>query len=818
MESYFKLGLLGLIPVAFSVAFYFLQKKTHFGKTSYWFQQIIIGIAFGLVAICGTEFGVPVAGATANARDAAPLSAGLIFGGPAGIIAGLIGGIERWFAAGWGKGEYTQIACSVSTIISGFMAAGLRKLLFDDKRPTWGIGFAVGVIMEVIHMTLVVVTHISDAKRAFEIVKGCTGPMVVANAFATGLALLVIGVISKSSENREKRKKNISQQVQFALLMVVVLAYFITTLFIFVLQTNINRKKMEELMDANLGDILTEVTESSDNAILEKARMCANEFNRNPEANINDIAVSFEVSELNVVDSEGFIINSNNPEFIGYDMNSGEQSAYFADINKFKYTSRVQEYGPISFQTGDTVQYRKYAAYALEEGGFVQVGYDAEQFQKELASEVEGLTKNRHVDLNGYIVIADKKENIVSVPGRINKEPKDFSGHTLSDIGFNVDRINPKEGKSYTLKIYGIDSWCRYVSREGYHILGVVPVDEAYEFRDMEVLVNSYLEVLVFGLLFGVIYFLIKKLVVDNIRKINYSLGKIIDGNLDVTVDVHSSDEFSSLSDDINSTVDTLKRYIAEAAARIDKELAYAKSIQQAALPALNSSITSIPEFDVFATMNTAKEVGGDFYDFYTLGDNKLAFLIADVSGKGIPAAMFMMTAKTMLKNMAENDLSVEEVMTSANDHLCENNEAGMFVTVWMGILDYKTGHVTYANAGHNPPLVYRKASGKFEFLRTRPGFVLAGMEGICYKLWDFDMESGDRIYLYTDGVTEATDTHDELYGEERLLEYINAHAKESQADILKGVQDDIDKFIDGADQFDDITMVMVDWFGPKPE
>lgn len=801
---YLWLLLLAMIPVALSIIFYILQKRTRFGNLPYMTRQIIIGVIFGLAAVCGTEFGVDIGGATANARDSAPLCAGLIFGGPAGIISGLIGGIERWFAAGWGKGTYSQIACSVSTITAGLFAASLRKHMFDDKRPTWGIGFSLGVIMEVIHMMLVFLTHLDDAGKAFEIVKMCTGPMIFANAVATGLALILVGSFSKKDENRTKLK-NISQQIQVSLLGAVVVAFFVTSLFIFAFQTSTNHDKMETLMDTNIEDVFNEIKDSCDRNILYEARACADAINEDYDCNLDDLAWLYDLSEINIVDKNGLIIKSTNPDFIGFDMNSGKQSQYFMDIIKFKYTSRVQDYGPIAFYGNDESVKMKYAAYILQDEGFVQVGYDAEQFQEDIATYVADLTKNRHVDTEGYLVIADEQERIVSNLAK-------YSGATLSDIGFDFDAQNYYPGELYQVTLNGIKSYCKYEYDEGYFVFAVIPEAEAFKFRDMEVYTNSFMEVLVFGLLFGVIYLLVKKLVVDNIRKINSSLGEIIDGDLEVTVDVRSSDEFASLSNDINSTVDTLKRYIAEAAARIDKELAYAKDIQMSALPNLTPALKSIPNFDVYATMNTAKEVGGDFYDFYTLPGDKLAFMIADVSGKGIPAAMFMMTAKTMIKNMAETNLSIDEVITRANDHLCENNEANMFVTVWMGILDYKTGHVTYANAGHNPPLVYHKETGSFEYLRTKPGLVLAGMDGIKYKLWEMDLEPGDRIFLYTDGVTEATSNEEELYGEERLQSYINAHTADTQQEILAGVQADIDTFINGADQFDDITMVMVDF------
>ena len=329
--------------------------------------------------------------------------------------------------------------------------------------------------------------------------------------------------------------------------------------------------------------------------------------------------------------------------------------------------------------------------------------------------------------------------------------------------------------------------------------------------RDASIYTSLFMQIIIFASLFVFIYVLIKRVIINNLKKVNDTLGQITGGDLNATVDVRSNEEFASLSDDINSTVSTLKRYIAEAAARIDKELEYAKQIQISALP---KNFPVDEEYDIYAQMIAAKEVGGDFYDFYKLNDNTVAFLVADVSGKGIPAAMFMMTAKTIIKDLAESGLPVNEIFTKANEKLCENNESGMFVTAWMGILDITTGNLTFANAGHNPPLV-KRADGAFEYLKTRAGFVLAGMDGINYRVGELTLGAGDRLFLYTDGVTEATNIENKLYGESRLLEFVNENAKVKAKDLLPMLKANIDEFAMEAPQFDDITMLMFD-FKPK--
>ena len=256
--------------------------------------------------------------------------------------------------------------------------------------------------------------------------------------------------------------------------------------------------------------------------------------------------------------------------------------------------------------------------------------------------------------------------------------------------------------------------------------------------------------------------------------------------------------------------------------ARIEADLSIAKDIQVSALPNVFPPFPNHTEFELFASMHPAKEVGGDFYDFYMLNETTLGFLIADVSGKSIPGAMFMMTSKTLIKSLAESGLSPAEVFTIANEKLCEGNEAEMFVTAWLGYLDLKTGLVHVANAGHNPPVLIRY--GKPEYLIFNPGLMLAGMDGVRYKEQTVQLERGDILYLYTDGVTEAMNQNEEQYGEEKLknkLSFGNHYTDDfSETEITKSVcyavSEDIEKFTNGAEQSDDITMLCIRYLGGK--
>ena len=346
-----------------------------------------------------------------------------------------------------------------------------------------------------------------------------------------------------------------------------------------------------------------------------------------------------------------------------------------------------------------------------------------------------------------------------------------------------------------------------YTTAEGYTIIALLPVDEADFTRDISVYLNIFMEVLVFAGLFILVYFMIKALIVDNVRSIDNSLQKIIDGNLDTTVDVRINDEFNSLSTGINTTVDSMKKLIEDANRRIDEELQYAKDIQFSSLPSIFPPFPDRHEFDIYALMDPAKEVGGDFYDFYFIDRDVIAFLVADVAGKGIPAALFMMRAKSIIKTYAEAGISVADIFTNANFNLCEGNDAGMFVTAWMGFLNIATGELKYANAGHNRPLV-RRNNGDYEYLQGPAGFVLGGMEGIVYKEQNIILQAGDEIFLYTDGVPEATNINKELFNDNRLKEAINKYKGCSSQDIILSLKRDVDAFYEGAPQFDDMTML----------
>jgi sigma-B regulation protein RsbU (phosphoserine phosphatase) len=227
-------------------------------------------------------------------------------------------------------------------------------------------------------------------------------------------------------------------------------------------------------------------------------------------------------------------------------------------------------------------------------------------------------------------------------------------------------------------------------------------------------------------------------------------------------------------------------------------------------LPCIFPAFPDRDEFGIHASMNPAKEVGGDFYDFFMVDDRHLAIVVADVSGKGVPAALFMVIGKTLIKDHTQPDRNLGDVFTEVNKILCESNSEGLFITAFEGVLDLVTGEFNYVNAGHELPFLYR--NGSFEVKKIRAGFVLAGMEDMHYRANSITLEPGDKIFQYTDGITEATNAKFELFGMDRLSESLNKCGNESPEKIISTVKTDIDEFVGSAPQFDDITMLCLEY------
>lgn len=674
-----------IITIGLSLLFYFLDKDERIKKTPKWVFYTVVGVFFGLSACFSTHFGTTIDGATINVRDAGPLCAGFLFSPLSGIIAGLIGGIHRWFSVYFGAGVYTRLACTIATICAGFIAAFVRKYLFNDKKPTVIYGTIIAILIEVFHMLMVFITHLNDSEYAYTTMVNCLNPMMVFNALAVFVSIFAIDLI--------ENKGNIFNLIKNNLL-----------------------KRPEEL------------------------------------------AVTIR-------------------RFLGFSMIF---AVVVGALILFKLQSNFCE-----------ITAKKTLAVATED--------IKKSLEERIVIKEFDILNNMHIGQSGFCIVLDLEGNIVLR----NKE-------TGSDLVIKPEDLSRmrrvRENTLGKMLYYGYHYYYMYDTTDDYIIITVIPMKEILSMRDMSAYVVIITLLMLLSCVFLVVYFFVQKFIVNNIYKINESLMKICAGELDTRINIDSQAEFVTLSNDINQTVDTLKDYIKKEEERMAKDLEQAKVIQKSALPTVYPNISGIK---MYAYMNPAKEVGGDFYDFYMIDDKTLVILVADVSGKGIPGALFMMKAKTIIKSFAEHHLSLDEVIIKSNNELCVNNDTGMFVTVWMGFLNIETGVLKYINAGHGNACVFRKGE-KFDFINSKADFVLAGMEDVKYKVQEIILNHGDQIFLYTDGVTEATSIDLELFGENRLKKSLNEVIGKNSEEQCRHLQDSINKFINGAEQFDDITMFMV--------
>ena len=288
-----------------------------------------------------------------------------------------------------------------------------------------------------------------------------------------------------------------------------------------------------------------------------------------------------------------------------------------------------------------------------------------------------------------------------------------------------------------------------------------------------------------------------------------------------------TGDEIEILAESFAAVSQKTRDYIAQITQitaekeRIGTELSLATRIQAAMMPHIFPPFPGRREFDVYASMDPAKEVGGDFYDFFLVDEDHLCMVMADVSGKGVPAALFMMASKIILQSVAMLGASPAEILTKTNQAICSNNQEEMFVTVWVGILEISSGKLTAANAGHEYPVLKKSPEGAFELVRDRHGLVVGAMDGVRYREYEMTLEPGAKLFLYTDGVPEATSADTELFGTERMLAALNAEPDAPPARVLENVRAAVDAFVKNAEQFDDLTMLCMEYNGknsPAPD
>ena len=651
-------------------------------------DKLGLGFLYGILSIFSTHVGIDYGDMVINVRDLGPMAAGLFFDPVSGIIAGLIGGFERYIAGTYyGVGEYTTVACSVSTCFAGFFAAFLSIFIFKRNKPSIGYAFFMGSVIEVFHMYVVFLTHRDDMHMAFYVVRICSVPMIL----FSGIGLMLCSVMIK--------------------------------------------KNLGELHSPYKAIPAEEVPVSS----------------------------RFQTWLFGVT---VFVL------LVSFNFNYAMHSAAALQDGKNDLAS-------VSLDIGNSVTWIR------ERGGHTD-------------------RYSHFVGKNGSFFVFDENGELIAG----THFDKDFNDEIRDVISSH------ESDEYYETDIYGENSLCLNRSTdEGLIVFTEIPISEVYLSRDVQAYETVLADILFFTVIYVLVSLLVQNMVVDNLLRVNKSLNRITEGNLDEKVDVYTSSEFASLSNDINQTVDVLKGYISAAEKRIEQELLLAHNIQDAALP--KNFTFQHKGFEVFATMYPAKEVGGDFYDFFFIDSEKAALVIADVSDKGIPAALFMMRSKTAIRGLAEAGLEPDEIFARVNEELCEGNETNMFVTVWIGMIDLQTGDMKCLNAGHEYPALMRKG-GNYELLKDKHRPPLGVMENMTFEGYDMHLDPGDCLYVYTDGIPDAINMDEEQYGTGRMLEVLNEFRDAPMNGILLAVKSDIDEFVGNAKQFDDITMLGFRYYGPE--
>ena len=348
----------------------------------------------------------------------------------------------------------------------------------------------------------------------------------------------------------------------------------------------------------------------------------------------------------------------------------------------------------------------------------------------------------------------------------------------------------------------------------GYDIAAFAKSDRIFANRTSVLAMNTMCYLVLFAAVFVLVSKLLDRVVVRGFKRTNKVLSLITDGDLEQRVEERETQEFRALSDGINTTVCALEDLIDEAERRMERDLATAKAIQESALPRTFPAFPEIGEFEIYASMDAAKEVGGDFFDFFLIDERTLGFLIADVSGKGIPGALFMMAAKAEIENRMLEGIDLAQAISGANQYLCANNDAGMFVTVWAATLDWVDGRVTYVNAGHNFPLLYHADDGTWEWLKKKCGLFLGTFEVAKYRTETLALEPGDKLVLYTDGVNEAFSASEEEYGNPRLEKFLAGHGDLRPKELVEALRADVATWAEGAEQSDDVTILVLEYTG----
>lgn len=584
------------------------------------------------------------------------------------------------------------------------------------------------------------------------------------------------------------------------------------------------RQQASEVLSQSLDDALS----SGEFSIYWKAMESSLEMLYNDDGEyvpddvvLHNSVASMALTTFDIVNKDGTIVHSSDRGRVGLSYYDDQQTKAYIEKSRSDsgYIEHVDSWPLYDNKPYHLISEVIYLSTDLEDYDIAVMGMNDETYGMERMMSIIAGTNYRRVGEHGYLLSCNSDLIVTS------SASPDSYGQRLT-LSHDINQVCD-EDLVVDENLFGEDVYLRarrlahpFRTDTSNYLLAVYPQKDV-----LASVQRTLVSLVVFcAVLFVSLVVLLSRLsrrhVSDRVAAVNASLATITSGELSERVSVTDSMEFEDLSNGINATVTKLEDLIRQEATRLDEELALARTIQKTALPNVFPPFPERQDVGLFASMDAAREVGGDFYDFFPVSNDRVAVLVADVSDKGIPAAMFMMRAKTTIKAHAVSGLAVDEIITRTNDELVEDNEAGMFVTVWLGILDLGTGIMQYVHAGHTCPVLL--GTDGVSFVQKRREFIVGARSGITYHRQELRLRPGDAVFLYSDGVTEAFDADDELYGSERLADVIAQAAAEAPTDdpnryceeICRRVREDVDAFSAGMEQSDDITTLCVRYEG----
>jgi serine phosphatase RsbU (regulator of sigma subunit) len=517
------------------------------------------------------------------------------------------------------------------------------------------------------------------------------------------------------------------------------------------------------------------------------------------EARLRALADDLQLDTIDVVDGNGVCIAAWPAATVGHNYSTKPETAAFLPILDDPTLEIAQ---PLRESVTKPGLFYQFSAVARrDEPGLIEVGLRSERTQA--ARDLSDLTR-----FIGSFQFAKKGRLFVYQNNRL------LNAAETPLPNFDVDKI--PLGEIFTASVDGAACFAYAERCDENLFVGALPQSEIFAQRRSTLILIFLANTLLFLGVFALISLLTRKLIVDGIVAINRSLAKIVDGNLGERVDVATTREFLELSNGVNATVDALKGAIDEVKRRVDKELELARRIQTAALPSVFPPFPDRREFDIYAENRPMSSVGGDMFDYFFLDENRLFFYVADVSGHGVPAALFMMKTTALVKNLALSGLSLAQTVAQTNRYLAENNDAS-FVTAFFCVVDVATGRLEYVDAGHNPPFL-REPDGNFREIAPKISLLLGVVDDAEFESATLDLAPGAALVLFTDGVTEAASaTSPEQFGVQRALDALDAAPRDASAlQAVRALFDEVETFAGGAERSDDVTVLCFRYDGPQ--